>query len=99
MITSTADMVLIKQDFKEDDYGVRRPVETRRTVVVEVASVTRSEFSQAGQIGIRPEHEVDLFTDDWDGEETVELFGRRYRVYHTYQTNPMRIKLYLAKEK
>lgn len=76
----------------------RIPDEKSREIRCRVMSVSQSEFFSAGQMGLRPEHKITLFYGDYDGEETVELEGLRYKVYRTFLAKHDRIELYLRKE-
>ena len=76
---------------------VRRPLP--RDVLAMMSSVSGAEFANAGLLGIKSELRISVFALDYNGEDTVEVAGRQYKVYRTYQSRPDRIELYLrAKE-
>lgn len=66
-------ITLIKTSYAYDAIGQAVPVETRRTVFCDLRSVTRSEWSAAGQLGLKPELMATLFAPDYQGEEIVEI--------------------------
>lgn len=67
-----------------------------KTVYCQTRSVTRSEFYNAAQAGLRPS--VDLILQnkaDYDGEQEAEWRGKIYKVIRTYWTDADEIELIL----
>lgn len=89
---------LIKQTYQTDSIGQRVPVETAKEVFCSIASVSGSEWFEAGRNGIKPEIKVSMFCHDYQGEKIAELDGTRYAVYRTYQAKHEIIELYLEKK-
>jgi SPP1 family predicted phage head-tail adaptor len=62
--------------------------ENEREVLVEVRSVTRSEYYNALNAGVQPELVFKLALDaDYQDEHFLKHNGTRYRVVRTYLTN------------
>ena len=61
-------------------------------------SVTRAEWSAAGEQGLKPEYQVDVFAGDYQGEKIVrmEVNGteQTFAVYRTYRSGDT-VELYL----
>lgn len=89
---------LIGQTYKKDSIGQMIPEETEREAFCSVASVSGSEFIEAGRNGIKPEIKVTMFRPDYRGEVIAELDGTRYSVYRTYMAKNELIELYLEKK-
>lgn len=91
------ELVLITQTIATDDYGRESITETERTVLVEVYSITQSEFFAAANTELNPEYRFDVFFGDYNGEEIVEYKGNRYAVYRTYRTGDY-MELYVERK-
>ena len=89
---------LIKETYTTDLIGQRVPTETAKEYIAEVDSVSRSEFYQAGQIGLTPEYRFKLNKLAYNGEKIVEYNGIRYGVYRTYESSPYTIELYVERK-
>lgn len=64
---------LINVTYTTDEIGQQVPVETARQVYCDLRSITRSEWSAAGQLGLNPALVAVLFAPDYEGEEIVEI--------------------------
>ena len=91
-------ITLIKTSYAYDAIGQAVPVETRRTVYCNLRSVSRGEWSAAGQLGLKPELTATMFAPDYEGEEIAEIDGVRYGVYRTYIGSNESIELYLERK-
>lgn len=89
---------LIKQTFVQDENGVERSVKDSRMVYVQVNSVTRQEFFEAGRSGLNPEYMFTMFAGDYCGESIVEYAGKTYAVYRTYLARNDQIELYVERK-
>lgn len=58
--------------------------ETETKLLCRRKSVTRSEFYQANQAGLRPSLVVDIRSFEYNDEELAEFEGKRYKVLKTY---------------
>lgn len=85
---------LIGITYTADAIGQRVPTEERRRRFCNVQSVTRSEWTDAGNRGFRPEYRVTMFGPDYAGETNLELDGVRYSIYRTYERQDENIELY-----
>ena len=77
-------LYLISVTYQTDDYGVRRPTETKKEVYCKVSSVTRAEFFGGGRAGLNPDHQFSICAADYNGEQIIEYDGDRYSVYRVY---------------
>lgn len=91
-------LTLIRQTYQTDEIGQRVPVEEKKDVFCSVASVSGSEWFEAGRQGIKPEIKVSMFCHEYQGEKIAELDGVRYSIYRTYQAKHETIELYLEKK-
>lgn len=93
---SLAKVKLIKQDFSIGNYGQILTTETERTIFGELGSITRSEWSTAGSLGVQPSFRVNVYTFEYQGEQIVEIKGERYAIYRSYvRVNEDITELYL----
>lgn len=89
---------LISETYDKNEFGEYIATETRRDVICQVGSITRTEFFDAGRAGLSPEKTLTVFWLDYNGEATVEFHGQRYGVYRTYTPDEESIELYLEKK-
>lgn len=59
-------------------------------------SVTRSEFYQASQVGVRPTLVLDIHSFEYEGQELVQFEEKRYRILKTYQVRNEILELTLT---
>lgn len=90
---------LVAESYTEDQYGVLQPTTTKRLVYANVTSVTFQEWSEGGRMGLNPEWRVRMFAPDYQGEEIMEIDGKQYAVYRTYQARTDILELYVEKRK
>lgn len=77
---------LIAETITVNDIGQEVKEETARQVFCQTRSITRSEFYDAANAGLKPEAVLILSTAyDYQGEKLVEWGGERYTVMRTYQ--------------
>lgn len=91
-------ITLVSYPRTQDARGVWRdaaPVE--RNVFCQVDSVTRAEFFEGGQNGIRPEYRFTMFYWDYNGERTVMYNGVAYTIYRTYHARTDTLELYVER--
>lgn len=91
---------LISYVSKQDESGFEadKPKEIRRKVWCKVESASGREFARMGQNNIRPQRRVTLWAYEYDEQDTLELDGKKYGVYRTFQPNPEEIELYLERK-
>lgn len=89
---------LISETYTTDNIGQRVPMLTEHEYIAEVDSVSRSEFYQAGQIGLTPEYRFRINRLAYNGEKIIEYDGKRYGVYRTYEASPYMIELYAERK-
>ena len=92
-------ITLIRYERTQDAKGVWRSGEaSRREVFCNVQSVSRAEFFQGGQNGLKPEYVFTVFFGDYEGESIVEYGGTLYSVYRTYRARTDDLELYVQRE-
>ncbi|ABJ09623.2 hypothetical protein [Bacillus phage 1] len=92
-MTYDNELVLIAQEFTEDEIGNQVPIETRRTVLCNVKSVGRNEFYSAATAGLRPSIVFVIHGYEYDGEQEVEFESVKYRVIRTYSVSFEEVEL------
>ena len=92
------EITLIKTTREQDNKGVWRPTEERRTILCYVNSVTRSEFFEGGRNGLNPEYRFTVFFGDYQGEETLVYNGLAYGIYRTYHADGDNLELYAERK-
>lgn len=89
---------LIGVVYTKDALNQHIPTEVRREVFCEVEGIRQSEWFSAGQAGLKPQLMLKVFTDDYNGEDQVEVDGVRYGIYRTYPAKHSWTELYLEKK-
>lgn len=97
-MTEPIVLTLVAEAWEKDSIDQRVPVYTNRDVFGERESVSRSEWSAAGEFGLKPEWKVNVFAGDYEGERIakMEVHGEvhTFSVYRTYRTGDT-VELYL----
>jgi SPP1 family predicted phage head-tail adaptor len=96
-MTYDNELVLIAQEFVEDEIGNQISQETRKTVLCNVKSVGRNEFYSAATTGLRPSIVFVIHGYEYEGEGKVEFEGVKYNVIRTYSTNFEEVELICEK--
>lgn len=90
---------LISETYTVDDIGQHVAVEQERKVYASVDSVTRAEWSAAGELGLKPEYRLTMFAPDYQGEKIVrmEIGGstETFGIYRTYRGKNETLELYV----
>lgn len=94
-MTRVEKITLITETLTLDDIGQQIRQETGNSVICTVESVSRSEWTAAQQSSLSPAYVVKVFFRDYSGEKVAELYGRRFKIYRTYQAGD-KVELYLA---
>lgn len=98
------DMIyLVSQTYTQDSIGQMVPSEIMTPVWAHVQSVTRAEWTDAGQRGLQPQLVAITPIVNYNGEEIVQIgdggCARRYAVYRTYfGPDSDTIELYLERK-
>ena len=92
-ITLTAKQIIgtdkLKQNITE---------EVKTVILCRKKSITRSEFYQANQAGIRPSLVVDIHSFEYDNQELAEFEGKRYRILKTYPVDLETLELTMTEK-
>lgn len=79
---------LVGQTWTQNDFGGQVPAETLTPVWAHLQSVTRAEWSEAGQNGLQPQLVAITPRVNYSGQEIVQIGtgedARRYGIYRTY---------------
>lgn len=86
---------LVAVHYTEDAIGQRIPAETAREVFCNIASVSASEWFEAGRSGMQAALKVTVFEPDYRGEQIAVVDGVRYGIYRTYRAKNETLELYL----
>lgn len=83
-MTFDYELILIGSESGENDMGDPILIPTRKSILCDVQSVTRSEHYQAAASGLKPEIVFVVNKYDYEGEKQVEFDGKPYNVIRTY---------------
>ena len=72
--------------------------DTRTEIMALYESVSQSEFYKGGEAGLKPEFRLTTAIIDYSGEKEVELDGKRYGIYRTYEVDKDYIELYCERK-
>lgn len=80
--------------------GLKQEVETetRTEILARKESVSQSEFYRAGEAGLNPEFRLTTAIIDYNGEKEVELDGKKYGIYRTYEVDKDYVELYCERK-
>lgn len=68
------------------------------TLLCRKKKVTRSEFYQANQAGLRPSLVVEVHSFEYDNQEHATFEGKKYRILKTYPIDSEILELTLSEE-
>ena len=68
------------------------------TILCRKKKVTRSEFYQANQAGLRPSLVVEVHNFEYDNQEHATFEGKKYRVLKTYPIDSEILELTLSEK-
>ena len=68
------------------------------TILCRKKKVTRSEFYQANQAGLRPSLVVEVHNFEYDNQENALFEGKKYRVLKTYPIDSEILELTLSEK-
>lgn len=88
---------LIDYTFEKNKYGVPEKKESPKDVFCEVHSISRSEFFNGAQAGLKPELKFTIFRFDYSGETVLEYKGVRYVIYRTFNQDSDYTELYVQR--
>ena len=89
LIGKTITMNQLKQEIE---------VETRTEIYARKESISQSEFYKGGEAGLKPEFRLKTAIIDYNGEREVELDGKKYGIYRTYEPDQDYIELYCERK-
>lgn len=80
--------------------GLKQEVETetRTEILARKESVSQSEFYRGGEAGLNPEFRLTTAIIDYNGEKEVELDGKKYGIYRTYEVDKDYVELYCERK-
>lgn len=93
------DFYLVKETYVKDQIGQLVASLSRRNLLGERESVTRAEWSAAGQNGLQAQYRVNMFAPDYEGEKILQMEDERgtmqtYGIYRTFRRGD-KLELYL----
>ena len=89
---------LIGKTITKNEYKQEVETDTRAEIMALYESVSQSEFYKAGEAGLRPEFRLTTAIIDYNGEKEVELDGKRYGIYRTFEVDKDYIELYCERK-
>ena len=78
----------------EDEIGNQIETPVNRLVYCAELPLNSSEFFNAGQTGIKPEHLFVVDLEEYDGEITISFDDKLYNIYRIYPRSDGLIELY-----
>lgn len=87
MATFDHEVTLITKTFEDDDIGNQIPAEKKITILCDEKSIGRNEFYNAAAAGLKPSITLVIHAYEYEGQQTVEFKGVRYKVMRTYQVD------------
>lgn len=94
----SATVTLINHTYTIDVYGVQRETITTRQVFAQVESVSLSEWTEGGRMGLNPEYRFTLFSPEYRGEKELVYKDITYTVYRTYNARNDAVELYAERK-
>ena len=91
-------LTLLKTTYTENNAGIPIPTNTRKDVLCQKHSVSRSEFFNAGRNGFNPAYVFTIFKGEYEGESICEYNGLTYAIYRTYETDDDYMELYVERK-
>jgi hypothetical protein len=85
---------LISITTTRDNLGQFTKVENPYMVFCAKQSIVRSEFNQAGQLGLKPDSMFLIDADSYGDEKLLDFENKRYSIYKTFQRSDGFIELY-----
>lgn len=89
LLGKTITMNQLKQEVK---------VDTRTEIFAQKESISQSEFYKGGEAGLKPDFRLITAIIDYNGEREVELDGKKYGIYRTYERDQDYIELYCERK-
>lgn len=96
------EITLIKENEKTENERVNEngfanePTESARTVFCNKKSVGYSEYFKSQQTGKVVEAKYEVHKEDYEGEDTAEIEGKRFYILKTYEIDEDTIELTLT---
>lgn len=97
--TPWADVItLIRQESREDEAGFEKkdPPRRREIFCTFTEGASRAEYYEAMKAGVRISATVEVWEDDYQGEQLLERGPVRYEIGRTYPTGRGTVMLYLT---
>lgn len=89
---------LISTTVSDDNIGNQLKTPVERLVYCAELPVNSSEFYNAGQTGIKPEHLLVIDLEEYDGETALKYEDKTYSIYRTYPRGGGLLELYCNKK-
>lgn len=88
-------VILVKETYTTDSLHQFIPLFSTTTVWADKQSITRSEWRAAGELGLQPQFTLKVQKINYHEEKIVEMDGKQYSVYRTYDDeNSDQVELY-----
>lgn len=92
------EITLIAIDTTSTD-SIGQIITTEKTsdIMADVSSVSLTEFMSAGQIGLKPDYRLLVWSYEYNGEPNLIMDEVRYSIYRTYKRPDGRTELYVER--
>lgn len=91
-------LTLVAHTKTQDEFGRWITTDTTHDVYVQVDSITRAEYFDAGRNGHNPEFRFRMFSGDYNGEPVCFYHNMPFAIYRTYQRRNDIIELYVERK-
>lgn len=99
MLTWDTDLTLLgAATYHDDEYGNQIAVPAEQVVQAAEQQISRQEFYQAAQAGIRPARMFVVHPFEYHGEDRVRVDGNTYSVIRTFQRSDDELELYVEQK-
>lgn len=89
---------LIGKTITKNELKQEVETETRTEILARKESVSQSEFYRGGEAGLNPEFRLTTAIIDYNDEKEVELDGKKYGIYRTYEVDKDYVELYCERK-
>jgi len=86
-MTYDYEIDLISTTYQVDEIGDSVETETKRTVFAAVLTYRNKDYYEALSSGLKPSINFAINRHEYDGEETIEHEGKRYRILDVFPVN------------
>lgn len=98
-MNQTIKISLIRKTYTVDSIGNPIPTEEKLSRYAITSNINQSEYYNAELQGLRPYACYTVRLMEYDGEDEIEVDGKRLTIYRTYNRTDGRVELYTVERK